>query len=84
MTHIDLIAYAGGALVATVWIAICAAAGLRAWNGWLALKHAELERGRREASDAGQSPLSAAARIDVADLKERIRKLEAIASGVEF
>jgi hypothetical protein len=30
------------------------------------------------------APPSAAARIEVADLKERIRKLEAIAAGVDL
>jgi hypothetical protein len=60
-------------------IAILAAATLRGWNGWLDLKRAELMR-RVEDS----SPPSAAARIEVADLKERIRKLEAIAAGVDL
>lgn len=58
---------------------IVAVAGLRGWNGWLELKRAELVR---QGGDA--SPPSAAARIEVADLKERIRKLEAIAAGVDL
>lgn len=62
-------------------IAIVAAAALRGWNGWLDLKRAELIRYGQ--SDAGAPP-SAAARIEVADLKERIRKLEAIAAGVDL
>lgn len=60
-------------------VAILAVAGLRGWSGWLDLKRAEL--GRQTADDA---PPSAAARIEVADLKERIRKLEAIAAGVDL
>ncbi|PZU60660.1 MAG: hypothetical protein DI547_02910 [Sphingobium sp.] len=52
---------------------------LRGWNNWLDLKHAELA-GRVEDG----APPSAAARIEVADLKERIRKLEAIAAGVDL
>ena len=53
-------------------------AGLRGWNGWLDLKRAELGQRGHEAT-----PPSAAARIEVADLKERIRRLEAIAAGVD-
>lgn len=60
-------------------LAIVAATALRGWNGWLDLKRAELAR-RGEDS----APPSAAARIEVADLKERIRKLEAIAAGVDL
>ena len=60
-------------------IAILATAALRGWNGWLDLKRAELNRRSEEAA-----PPSAAARIEVADLKERIRKLEAIAAGVDL
>ncbi|GLV29029.1 hypothetical protein TomTYG75_15500 [Sphingobium sp. TomTYG75] len=58
---------------------IVAAATLRGWNGWLALKRAELAR-----PDVDAVPPSASARIEVADLKERIRKLEAIAAGVDL
>ena len=60
-------------------VAIVAVTALRGWNGWLELKRAELGH-RGEAS----APPSAAARIEVADLKERIRKLEAIAAGVDL
>jgi len=60
-------------------LTIVAVASLRGWNGWLDLKRAELSRRSEEAA-----PPSAAARIEVADLKERIRKLEAIAAGVDL
>ena len=60
-------------------LAIVAAAGLRGWSGWLELKRAELARAGVDAV-----PPSASARIEVADLKERIRKLEAIAAGVDL
>ncbi|MGF1549357.1 MAG: hypothetical protein ACFBQW_02315 [Sphingomonadaceae bacterium] len=59
-------------------VAIAVLAGLKAWTGWLELKRLELERGR----ESGALP-SPASRIDIADLKERVRKLEAIAAGVE-
>lgn len=60
---------------------------LRAWHGWLELKRRELEE--RKAAQAAAHEEDAgvsvgAARIELADLKERIKKLEAIASGVEL
>jgi hypothetical protein len=64
-------------------IVVVAAAMLRAWQGWLELKRQELDRSvRRPATDEGSS--IGTARIELADLRERIRKLEAIASGVEL
>ena len=54
-------------------------AGLKAWNGWLDLKRFELSH---EAADRGLPPASG--RIEMADLKERIRKLEAIAAGIDM
>jgi hypothetical protein len=84
-THLDLIAYGSAALVITGWIAILAFAGLKGWHGWLDYKRAELDLTLREARGGGSGGHpSAATRIDVADLKERIRKLEAIASGVDL
>ena len=54
-------------------------AGLKAWNGWLELKRFELTH------DAADRHLPAASgRIEMADLKERIRKLEAIAAGIDI
>ena len=49
------------------------------WSGWLRLKLREIE------ARPQQSELPAIGqRIDLADLKERIRKLEAIAAGVDL
>ncbi|APL95936.1 hypothetical protein EWH08_09215 [Sphingobium indicum] len=67
------------AVAALTGLAIVAATALRGWNGWLDLKRAELARGSDDAA-----PPSTATRIEVADLKERIRKLEAIAAGVDL
>ena len=53
---------------------------LQGWRGWLALKTAELQR--PNAQDAPNNSINA--RIDIADLKERLRKLEAIAAGVDL
>jgi hypothetical protein len=59
---------------------VVSAAALRGWNGWLALRR--LEAATRP-SGIDPSPPSSAARIDLADLRARVRRLEAIASGVE-
>lgn len=70
-------------ITALTALAMLSLALLRGWSGWLALKHRELDivSQRREA-DLPQPP-SASQRIEIADLKERIRKLEAIAAGVD-
>ena len=54
-------------------------AGLKAWNGWLELKKMELTQ---LAGERGLPP--AGGRIEMADLKERVRKLEAIAAGIDI
>lgn len=52
-------------------------AGLRAWRGWLELRRLEMGRGSEQGDDVG-------VRIELAAVKERLKKLEAIASGVEL
>jgi hypothetical protein len=54
-------------------------AGLKAWGGWLELKKMELTQ---VAADRGLPPASG--RIEIADLRERVRKLEAIAAGIDI
>ena len=54
---------------------------LRGWRDWLALKTRELDRQPPEIEGGAGSGM---ARIEIADLKERIRKLEAIAAGVDL
>ncbi len=62
---------------------ILAAAVLKGWQGWLELKERELQlRGGPMEIEGGAR--EGAARIEISDLKERIRKLEAIASGVDL
>jgi len=59
---------------------LCLAA-TRAWKGWLELKRLEI------ASRAGQPEVAEdgiGVRIELADVRERLKKLEAIASGVEL
>ncbi len=54
-------------------------AALKAWNGWLELKRFELTH---DAADRTLPPASG--RIELADLRERVRKLEAIAAGIDL
>lgn len=68
-------------IAALIGIGIIAAATLRGWQGWLQLKTRELDLQPREVEGGASSGM---ARIEIADLKERIRKLEAIAAGVDL
>ena len=70
-----------GVLSASIILGLAGAslAGLKAWNGWLELKRFELTH---EAADRGLPP--ATGRIEMADLRERVRKLEAIAAGIDI
>ena len=62
-------------------IGLVAGFGAWAWSGWLRLRAREIDQLR--ATAGGDLP-AIGQRIDLADLKERIRKLEAIAAGVDF
>ena len=54
-------------------------AGLKGWQAWLDFKRLEL------ATNVGEQGLPpATGRIELADLKERVRKLEAIAAGIDI
>jgi len=70
------ITVAGSALAG---LAIATFAALRGWQGWLEVRRLELAGGQRSEprSPAGEM-------IEVADLKERIRKLESIASCIDL
>ena len=74
------------ALTSLVGICVVAYALLRGWQDWLALKRQEIERGgtTHPAAEIEGGASVGAARIELADMKERIKKLEAIASGVEL
>jgi len=68
-------------IFAVLIVSIVSALGLRGWRDWIALKHAELDITRR----ASDTPVpSATSRIEVADLKERVKRLEAIAAGIDI
>lgn len=78
MTSTSIIA--GAALIG---LTITVLAALRGWQDYLALKRRELEGHGGSDASAGGSKIGAA-RIEMSDLKERIRKLEAIANGVDL
>lgn len=67
------------AVASLAGLAMLILAALNGWRGWLQLKSQEM----RLASEPAPLP-GAGARIEIADLKERIRKLEAIAAGVDL
>jgi hypothetical protein len=69
--------WAGTALAIT---GIVTYAALRGWRGWLELKRFEVAAERN-----GDAPdPTPGVRIEMADLKERLRRLEAIAQGVDL
>jgi len=67
-------------LTALGGVAIICGTTLAGWRGWLRLKTVELDK----APDRSPPPNTVNTRIELADLKERLRKLEAIAAGVEL
>ena len=71
-----LIAMASFGLAA---LAILALSGLKAWDGWLEVKRLEVA-GHRHVEPRSQ----AMDMIEMADLKERIRKLENIAACIDL
>lgn len=76
MTDPLSIALIGISVIASLGLASYAA--LKAFGSWIDLKRLEL------ASLGGDPDLpEAAGLIEIADLKERIRKLEAIAAGID-
>lgn len=74
----DVILTVGG--LALIALVITAAAALKGWQAWLEVKKMELAHsGHVEPS----APLTGG-RIEIADLRERVRKLEQIASGIDY
>ena len=74
----DILLITAASLTALAMIAVAA---LRGWQDWLQFKNRELEQRRPEVEGGATSGMT---RIEMADLKERIRKLEAIAAGVDL
>jgi hypothetical protein len=74
----DTIIWAGTLLVVTGMICLAA---LKGWRGWIKLRRFEISAGITPAEAPDLPP---AVRIEMAHLKERLRKLEAIAKGVDL
>jgi hypothetical protein len=70
------------AAIALSALTIISLVALRGWRDWIQLKREELAAGHVPAQDA--TVPHAGSRIEIADLKERLRKLEAIAAGVDL
>jgi hypothetical protein len=75
-----MMAMAGFALLG---LGITLLAALKGWQGWLELKRMELSAAA-SANGAERPHGGAGDMIEVADLKERIRKLESIAACVDL
>jgi|AraplaCL_Cvi_mCL_1032061.scaffolds.fasta_scaffold00094_151 hypothetical protein len=73
-------AISGASLAGIVVVTIAA---LKGWRDWIGLQRLSLE-GRGHSAEPGTGVPSSAARIELADLRERVRKLEAIAAGVDL
>lgn len=82
MMTADPIFYVVMAAAGLAGLAMLTYAMLTGWRGWLAFKSQELHASGEPAR--GPALPNAGARIEIADLKERIRKLEAIAAGVDL
>lgn len=68
------------ALTGLAGLGLTALIGLAAFGKWIDLKRCEIEALRNR---EGAAPTTAN-RIELADLRERLRKLEAIAAGVDL
>ena len=64
-------------------IMVLSVTALKGWRDWIGLQRLSIE-GRGHGAEPAQGVPSSAARIELADLKERVRKLEAIAAGVDL
>jgi hypothetical protein len=60
-------------LLLTLAITLVSAAGLRAWRQWLEVKRVEI---------AGRGPVGS--RTELGDLRRRVRRLEALANGIDL
>lgn len=84
----ELIAPLSLAISLVLCTAIVCGVGLAAWRGWLDYKRMDLQARRAPIAVADEedepSEAGTGARIELAAVKERLRRLEAIANGVEL
>jgi cytochrome oxidase Cu insertion factor (SCO1/SenC/PrrC family) len=76
--------YLASGLTALAALALVSLVALRGWNSWIALKRDEMLHAVSAHGGDMAGTGHAGSRIELADLKERIRKLEAIAAGVDL
>lgn len=72
------------AAMAMLGLTIVSLVALRGWSQWIALRRVEIEQFHASASPSADSTAGTGSRIEIADLRERVRKLEAIAAGVDL
>ena len=72
----SLVALSASGLVA---VGLASAAGLKGWSDWLELRRLELAGPR-----SAPARTASASRPELADLRERVRRLEAIANGAQL
>ena len=65
-------------------LVVVTVAALKGWRDWIGLQRMGFESRGPTSADTMSGVPSSAARIELADLRERVRKLEAIAAGVDL
>jgi hypothetical protein len=73
-------AVSGAGLAGMVVVSVTA---LKGWRDWIGLQRLSLDAHGSAGEPIHDAPRSAT-RIELADVKERVRKLEAIAAGVDL
>ena len=77
----NLVVLSASSIVA---IAMLGAVWAWSWKGWLELKRHQLGSAGGHAADEPMPVGQVGNRIELADLRERVKKLEAIAAGVDM
>lgn len=82
----DQMLYLTSASLGFLSVAVMSLVALNGWRDWISLKRFEMEHAGAHHlhSDAEGSSQNTASRIEIADMRERLRKLEAIAAGVDL
>ena len=78
----SLMLYFGMGMTALAASTVLGLIGLKGFTAWIDLKRTEMGATANGAMPAAMPTIGQ--RIDVADLKERVRRLEAIAAGVDI
>lgn len=80
----DASIYYTSTAIAMAALAMISLVALRGWRDWIGLRRYELDHGGMDNGNGRHhTATDAASRIELADLRERLKKLEAIAAGVD-